>query len=231
MSGGSSRCCRKFQPLQPLRETQELLRLGVGKIFLILAQRVDAKKTLRVRKPAAEVAPIAVTGSAAESASSAVEPTPAGSPAAPPTDTPSAVQGPALSPAATLPAAGPTTLGPTAAPPPTVLPPALPAARPLTQANPPDGPNELDLFALEAKISLTNIRITVASKSEESMLDVPANVTAYSDQDIKKLGYYTLADLANITPGYSTYTIYGEKVSPISGTRGRSPTASSSTRT
>jgi outer membrane receptor protein involved in Fe transport len=73
-------------------------------------------------------------------------------------------------------------------------------------------PSELALFDLQDKLSLANIRVTVASKSEETLRDVPANVTVYSAEDIKKLGYYTLADLANITPGYSTYTIYGEKV-------------------
>jgi outer membrane receptor for ferrienterochelin and colicins len=83
---------------------------------------------------------------------------------------------------------------------------------PLPAAGPAPLPSELDLFQLDSKVSLMAIRVTVASKSEESILDVPANVTVYSAQDIKALGYYTLADLANITAGYSSYTIYGEKV-------------------
>ena len=65
-------------------------------------------------------------------------------------------------------------------------------------------PSELDLFQLDSKVSWMAIRVTVASKSEEPILDVPANVTVYSAQDIKALGYYTLADLANITAGYSS---------------------------
>lgn len=59
---------------------------------------------------------------------------------------------------------------------------------------------------------LLNINVTTASKREEKLRDAPGNITAYSSNDIEELGYYTLSDLANITPGYSSYTIYGEKV-------------------
>lgn len=50
---------------------------------------------------------------------------------------------------------------------------------------------------------LLDMEVTVASKSAEKISDAPASITAYSSDDIEKLGYYTLADLASITPGYS----------------------------
>jgi outer membrane receptor protein involved in Fe transport len=109
---------------------------------------------------------------------------------------------------------------PAAAPPPAAAAPATAAA----PAPPGEGEDngkkekekensELELFALQLKLeSLTELRVTVASKAQESMLAVPGNVTVYSDQDVRKLGYYTLSDLANVTPGYSSYTIFGENV-------------------
>src|SRR5438552_16516539 len=49
---------------------------------------------------------------------------------------------------------------------------------------------EIDLFALESEVKkLNNLRVTVASKREESLLDVPGNVTVHSADDMKKLGY------------------------------------------
>lgn len=114
--------------------------------------------------------------------------------------------------AATSQASPETTPAPTASPatPVSPAPPPPASTAPAGAATPP--PSELDLFQLAEQVSLLDIRVTVASKAEESILDVPANVTVYSAQDIKSLGYYTLADLANITTGYSSYTIFGEKV-------------------
>lgn len=50
---------------------------------------------------------------------------------------------------------------------------------------------------------LLNMEITVASKKAEKLSDAPGSITAYSANDIEKMGYYTLADLASITAGYS----------------------------
>lgn len=50
---------------------------------------------------------------------------------------------------------------------------------------------------------LMNMKVTVASKKAEKLSDAPGSITAYSDKDIERLGYYTLGDLASITAGYS----------------------------
>jgi len=52
---------------------------------------------------------------------------------------------------------------------------------------------------------LLNMKVTVASKKEERLADAPGSITAYLDRDIEKFGYYTLADLASITPGFSAF--------------------------
>jgi len=57
---------------------------------------------------------------------------------------------------------------------------------------------------------LLNIDVTVASKKSETVADAPASITAYTNKDIEKLGYYTLGDLANITAGYSAFKGIGE---------------------
>lgn len=59
---------------------------------------------------------------------------------------------------------------------------------------------------------LMNMKVTVASKLHETIADAPGSVTVYRAQDLERLGYYTLAELADITPGFSAYPIYGEKV-------------------
>ena len=72
--------------------------------------------------------------------------------------------------------------------------------------------DELDeAFSLSLE-ELLQVKVTVASKDKESIVDAPASITYYDNLDIEQTGYYTLSDLANITPGYSSYTIYGEKV-------------------
>ncbi len=55
-----------------------------------------------------------------------------------------------------------------------------------------------------------NSKVTVASKTEESNTEAPSSITAYTANDINRLGYYTLEDLASITSGYSTTYQYGE---------------------
>ncbi|MCP4131855.1 MAG: TonB-dependent receptor plug domain-containing protein, partial [bacterium] len=50
---------------------------------------------------------------------------------------------------------------------------------------------------------LMNISVSVASKKDEKVKDAPGTVTVYNASLIRQLGYYTIKDLANITPGYS----------------------------
>tara|TARA_B100000809_G_scaffold266837_1_gene332054 strand:+ start:4174 stop:6282 length:2109 start_codon:yes stop_codon:yes gene_type:complete len=57
---------------------------------------------------------------------------------------------------------------------------------------------------------LTDFDITVASKNPENIQDAPGVITAYSSKEMNYLGYYTIRDLADITPGYSSYRSLGE---------------------
>src|SRR6478609_762119 len=58
---------------------------------------------------------------------------------------------------------------------------------------------------------LLDLRVTVASKQEEQIADAPGTVTVYTAAEMVKMGYYTLADLANVTAGYSSFESIGEK--------------------
>ena len=51
---------------------------------------------------------------------------------------------------------------------------------------------------------LLNLEVVVTSKNAESILEAPGVVTVHSEADIDRTGYYTLAELANMTPGYSS---------------------------
>jgi outer membrane receptor for ferrienterochelin and colicins len=59
---------------------------------------------------------------------------------------------------------------------------------------------------------MLNMSATVATKSSASVSSSPGVVTVYGEQDIRRLGYYTLADLADVTAGYSSRIAFGEKV-------------------
>ncbi len=76
------------------------------------------------------------------------------------------------------------------------------------EAEPEEDGELLDLSLAE----VLEVEVTVASKQEESLLVAPGMVTVYSSEQIKRYGYYTLADLADITAGYSSYTLFGERV-------------------
>ncbi|MFQ3575887.1 MAG: TonB-dependent receptor plug domain-containing protein [Cytophagales bacterium] len=67
----------------------------------------------------------------------------------------------------------------------------------------------LNVFELSLE-DLMNVSVTVASKKAEKLSDAPGAITAYTDKDMERLGYYTLADLANITAGYSAFKGIGE---------------------
>ena len=63
-----------------------------------------------------------------------------------------------------------------------------------------------------ALAEMLNLNATVASKNAASVSRSPGMVTVYQADDIRRLGYYTLADLADVTAGYSSQVVYGEKV-------------------
>lgn len=69
---------------------------------------------------------------------------------------------------------------------------------------------------------LSLLEVNVASKTYSPLPDAPGVVTAYSRSRLDQLGYNTLADLADITPGYSSYTLYGERVFETRGQRASS---------
>jgi len=61
-----------------------------------------------------------------------------------------------------------------------------------------------DLFSLSLA-ELLQIRITVSTLTEESLRDVPASVTVFTQAQIRQLGVTTLAALMNHVPGYQSY--------------------------
>lgn len=84
--------------------------------------------------------------------------------------------------------------------------------------------NELtldQLFNLPLQ-ELSQITVSTGSKTELRPQDSPSIVTAYNRTMLDQLGYNTLSDLANITPGYSSYPIYGENVFETRGQKAAS---------
>ncbi len=78
-----------------------------------------------------------------------------------------------------------------------------------------------NLFELSL-LELMKINVSVASKTTLPVHDAPGIVTAYNRFALDLFGYNTLADLADITPGYSSYTIYGERVFETRGQKASS---------
>ena len=78
-----------------------------------------------------------------------------------------------------------------------------------------------ELFNLPLQ-QLSQIKVSTGSKTLQRPQDAPSIVTAYNHTMITQLGYYTLADLADITPGYSSYPIYGERVFETRGQKAAS---------
>ena len=59
---------------------------------------------------------------------------------------------------------------------------------------------------------LAQISVSVSSKVSLPLNLSPASVTAFNQQQLYQQGIHQLADLADITVGYSSYSIYGERV-------------------
>lgn len=57
---------------------------------------------------------------------------------------------------------------------------------------------------------LMELKINVASKVPQTPLEAAAGISWYQQQDMERLGYHTLADLADITAGYSSTRSFGE---------------------
>jgi len=59
---------------------------------------------------------------------------------------------------------------------------------------------------------LSRVSVSVSSKVDLPLNLSPATVSTYSQKQLLQQGIHQLADLADITPSYSSYSIYGERV-------------------
>ncbi len=76
-----------------------------------------------------------------------------------------------------------------------------------TAASVASGNIPLELMLFQEIPAMTN----VASKTEEKVADAPGIITTYTSQDLDLYGYYTIYELAAITPGYGVSSWWGEK--------------------
>jgi len=64
--------------------------------------------------------------------------------------------------------------------------------------------DEGDLFALSLR-ELSQIRVSIASRVEETFIDAPSSVTVITRQEINRLGVRTLSELLNYVPGFQSF--------------------------
>src|SRR5512140_970941 len=86
-------------------------------------------------------------------------------------------------------------------PPAPAAPPPVAASKPHATAEvfvPPEGIGDLQL-SLE---DLLNLKVTVASKTEETTSQAPSMVTVFTREDIRRLGVRTVEQLLNFVPGF-----------------------------
>lgn len=76
----------------------------------------------------------------------------------------------------------------------------------------------VDLFEMDLE-QLINLKVVVSSKKEMSASEAPGIITAYSSKHIEQFGYFTLNQLADITPGYGSFQVFGERVYETRGRR------------
>ncbi len=75
---------------------------------------------------------------------------------------------------------------------------------------------------------LMNIKVSVASKSEESLCDAPSSVTVFTSAEIANLGFRTLEDLLNFVPGFQTTRDIEQGTATRISSRGRASAQSES---
>ena len=75
-----------------------------------------------------------------------------------------------------------------------------------------------DLFLMDLD-QLVNLKVVVSSKEALKQSETPGTVTAFSSKHIDQFGYYTLSQLADITPGYASMQVFGERVYETRGRR------------
>ncbi|MDE3272201.1 TonB-dependent receptor [Pseudoalteromonas sp. G4] len=71
--------------------------------------------------------------------------------------------------------------------------------------------DEIDLYDLSID-ELLVVKVTTATKTETPLYLAPGTVNVFNQQDISALAIPTIAELADISPSYSTYSLYGERI-------------------
>ncbi|MFY8351965.1 TonB-dependent receptor plug domain-containing protein [Pseudoalteromonas sp. SSM20] len=71
--------------------------------------------------------------------------------------------------------------------------------------------DEIDLYDLSID-ELLVVKVTSATKTETPLYLAPGTVNVFNQQDISALAVPTIAELADISPSYSTYSLYGERI-------------------
>jgi len=69
---------------------------------------------------------------------------------------------------------------------------------------------------------LAQVSVSISSKVELPINLSPATVSAYNQNQLFKEGIQQLADLADITPGFSSYSLYGERIFETRGQKAAS---------
>ena len=75
-----------------------------------------------------------------------------------------------------------------------------------------------NLFLMDIE-QLINLKVVISSKNEHTLAETPGVVSAYSSKHIQQFGYYNLGQLADITPGYGSFQVFGERVYETRGRR------------
>ncbi|MFV1984398.1 MAG: TonB-dependent receptor plug domain-containing protein [Thiohalomonadales bacterium] len=62
----------------------------------------------------------------------------------------------------------------------------------------------LNLFSLSLE-ELSQLKVTIASRSEETIINAPSSVSVFTRGEIERLGVQTLSELMNYVPGFQSY--------------------------
>lgn len=66
-----------------------------------------------------------------------------------------------------------------------------------------------------------NVEVTGSTLTPENVRTVPAAVTVYTHQELKRLGLDALNELMNLVPSFQTYRTSGDPWSSVSSSRAR----------
>jgi len=77
-----------------------------------------------------------------------------------------------------------------------------------------------DLFSMSLS-ELLQVQVTGSTLTQENRLSVPAAVTVFTHQEIKRMGLDYLDELANLVPGFQSYRSAQSSLSSPISSRGR----------